>query len=136
MTDDATDAVVSLDWVVDRLPEFQRDDPSLRLLEVDIDPSSYDGGHLPGATKIEWQTDLQDSTTFDVPTRTAFEELLGGVGVTAESTVVLYGDMMNWFAAYAYWLLTYYGHEDVRLLDGGRDACERRDLALDRKSVV
>jgi thiosulfate/3-mercaptopyruvate sulfurtransferase len=130
MTDDATDAVVSLDWVTDRLPEFQRDDPSLRLLEVDIDPSSYDRGHVPGATKIEWKTDLQDSTTFDVPTRTAFEELLGDLGITNESTVVLYGDMMNWFAAYAYWLLTYYGHPDVRLLDGGRDLYESRELPL------
>ena len=82
MTDDATDAVVSLDWVTDRLPEFQRDDPSLRLLEVDIDPSSYDRGHVPGATKIEWKTDLQDSTTLDVPTRTAVAELLGDPGVT------------------------------------------------------
>lgn len=130
MTDGTTDALVSVGWVVDRLDEFRRDDPSLRLLEVDIDPSNYDREHIPGATKIDWKTDLQDSTTFDVPTTDAFEDLLGGHGITDESTVVLYGDMMNWFAAYAYWLLSYYGHTNVRLLDGGRDFWEERNAPL------
>lgn len=127
MTEYSTDVLVSVDWVRDRLDEIQRDDPSLRLLEVDIDPSNYDRGHVPGATKIDWKTDLQDATTFDVPTKTAFGDLLGGMGVTADSTIVVYGDMRNWFAAHAYWLLTYYGHNDVRLLDGGRDRWQERD---------
>lgn len=121
MTNDKMDVLVTADWVTERLDVFQRDDPALRLLEVDIDPSNYDEGHLPGATRIDWKTDLQDSTTFDVPKKADFETLLGKAGLTADSTVVLYGDMMNWFAAYAYWLLTYYGHDDVRFLDGGRD---------------
>ncbi|MFC6836151.1 sulfurtransferase [Halomarina ordinaria] len=130
MTDDTADALVSVGWVLDRLDEFQRDDPSLRLLEVDIDPATYDRGHIPGATPVDWKADLQDSTTFDVPTTAAFEDLLGGLGVTADSTVVVYGDMRNWFAAHAYWLLTYYGHADVRLLDGGRDYWRARDAPL------
>ena len=121
MSEPTNDALVSAEWVAERLASFERDDPSLRLLEVDIEPENYDAGHVPGATKLDWKRDLQDATTFDVPTRTAFERLLGDAGITAESTIVVYGDMMNWFAAHAYWLLTYYGHADVRLLDGGRD---------------
>ena len=121
MSEPTNDALVSAEWVTERLASFERDDPSLRLLEVDIEPENYDAGHVPGATKLDWKRDLQDATTFDVPTRTAFERLLGDAGITAESTIVVYGDMMNWFAAHAYWLLTYYGHADVRLLDGGRD---------------
>ncbi|RJT00758.1 sulfurtransferase [Halococcus sp. IIIV-5B] len=127
MSDSTTGALVSAEWVAERLDAFGRDDPSLRLLEVDIEPENYDAGHVPGATKLDWKRDLQDATTFDVPTRTAFERLLGDVGITADSTVVVYGDMMNWFAAYAYWLLTYYGHDDVRLLDGGRDVWTAHD---------
>jgi len=129
-TPTTTDAVVSVGWLVDRLDDARRDDPSLRILEVDIDPSNYDAGHIPGASKVDWKTDLQDSTTFDVPTEAAFEDLLGGFGITPESTVVVYGDMRNWFAAHAYWLFTYYGHEDVRLLDGGRDFWKERDAPL------
>lgn len=130
MTDYANDTLVSADWVAERLDVFQRDDPSLRLLEVDINPSNYNQGHVPGATKIDWKRDLQDSTTFDVPTKTDFETLFGGVGITEKSTVVVYGDMMNWFAAYAYWLLSYYNHADVRLLDGGRDFWVEHDQPL------
>ncbi len=130
MTNDTTDALVSVGWVVDRLDGFQRDDLSFRLLEVDIDPSNYEEGHIPGALKVDWRTQLQDSTTFDVPAADAFEELLGDFGITEDSTVVLYGDMMNWFAAHAYWLLTYYGHADVRLLNGGRDHWVRHDVPL------
>jgi thiosulfate/3-mercaptopyruvate sulfurtransferase len=130
MTNETTDALVSVGWVVDRLDEFRRDDPSFRLLEVDIDPSNYDDGHVPGATKVDWKTELQDSTTFDVPTKDDFEALLGGHGIAGDTTVVLYGDMMNWFAAYAYWLLTYYGHDDVRLLNGGRESWLGRDVPV------
>ncbi|EMA48987.1 MULTISPECIES: sulfurtransferase [Halococcus] len=130
MSDYANDVLVSTAWVNERLDGFERDDPSLRLLEVDIDPSNYDAGHVPGATKIDWERDLQDATTFDVPTRTDFERLLGDAAITADSTVVIYGDMMNWFAAYAYWLFIYYGHDDVRLLDGGRDRWRARDLPV------
>ncbi len=130
MTNDTTDALVSVGWVVDRLDDFQRDDPSFRLVEVDIDPSNYDEGHIPGALKVDWKTELQDSTRFDVPTADDFGELLGNLGIAEESTVVLYGDMMNWFAAHAYWLLTYYGHGDVRLLNGGRDRWIDHDVPV------
>ncbi|ADJ17120.1 thiosulfate sulfurtransferase [Halalkalicoccus jeotgali B3] len=109
---------------------MQKDDPSIRLLEVDIDPSNYEREHIPGASKVNWHTDLQDSTTFDVPTEAAFEDLAGELGITPDSTVVFYGDMMNWFAAHAYWLFTYYGHANVSLLDGGRDFWETRDAPL------
>ncbi|MFC7074611.1 sulfurtransferase [Halovenus rubra] len=133
MTTSSTDAVVSIGWLVDRLDEVQKDDPSIRLLEVDIDPSNYEHEHIPGASKVDWRTDLQDPTTFDVPSEAAFEEFLGGFGIRPDSTVVIYGDMMNWFAAHAYWLFTYYGHADVRLLDGGRDFWGERDAPLTTK---
>ena len=116
-----TEVLVSADWLKERLDEVKRDDPSLRVIEVDIDPSNYEDSHVPGASSFDWKRDLQDTVTFDVPTIEAFETLLGEAGVTPESTIVLYGDMMNWFAAHAYWLFTYYSHADVRLLDGGRD---------------
>lgn len=118
---DTSKTVVSADWVHSRLAEFSNDDPSLRLVEVDLDPTVYEDGHIPGAIGFDWQTQLRDPTTFDIPQKDGFEKLLGDAGLTADSTVVLYGDVMNWFAAYAYWLFTHYGHDDVRLLDGGRD---------------
>lgn len=130
MTDETTDALVSVGWVIDRLDDFERDDPEFRLFEVDIDPTNYERDHIPGASKLDWREDLQDSTTFDVPAPEAFATLFGDLGVTTDSTVVLYGDMRNWFAAYGYWLLTYYGHDDVRLLDGGREAWTERDVPL------
>ncbi|MFW5934536.1 MAG: sulfurtransferase, partial [Halolamina sp.] len=117
----ATDALVSADWVAERLDEFQRDDPDLRLVEVSVDTESYDDEHAPGAIGFNWETQLQDQTTRDILSKGDFEELLGAHGITNDSTVVLYGDNSNWFAAYAYWQFKYYGHEDVRLLDGGRD---------------
>ncbi|WP_049980344.1 sulfurtransferase [Halolamina rubra] len=117
----ATDALVSADWVAERLDEFQRDDPDLRLVEVSVDTESYDDEHAPGAVGFNWETQLQDQTTRDILSKGDFEELLGAHGIANDSTVVLYGDNSNWFAAYAYWQFQYYGHEDVRLLDGGRD---------------
>ena len=118
---DETETLVSAEWVAERLPAFERDDPELVLVEVDVVPDTYAEAHLPGAVGLDWRTDLQDPTIFDVPSKAAFEELLGGLGITETSTIVCYGDVDNWFAAYAYWVLTYYGHDDVRLLDGGRE---------------
>jgi len=117
----ATDALVSADWVAERLDEFQRDDPDLRLIEVSVDTESYDDEHAPGAIGFNWETQLQDQTTRDILSKDGFESLLGSHGIARDSTVVLYGDNSNWFAAYAYWQFKYYGHENVRLLDGGRD---------------
>jgi thiosulfate/3-mercaptopyruvate sulfurtransferase len=118
---DRSDALVSPAWVADRLPSARSDDPSLRLVEVDLNTEFYDRGHLPGAVELDWRSDLQHDRRRDVPPARAFADLLGDHGITADTTVVVYGDNANWFAAHFYWLLTYYGHDDVYLLDGGRE---------------
>lgn len=111
--------LVSGNWVAERLDQFGMDEPDLRIVEVNIDPERYEEGHIPGAIRFDWNEDLQDDQQFDVVTPTEFARLLGNHGIAENTTVVLYGDFYNWFAAYAYWLFTYYGHDDVRLLDGG-----------------
>ncbi|MEL7471810.1 MAG: sulfurtransferase [Planctomycetota bacterium] len=111
----ANDVLVTTDWVAERL-----DDPSIKLVEVDVDTTAYDAGHIPGAIGFNWRTELQDQITRDVPSKEAFEALVGGAGIRPGDTVVLYGDNHNWFAAYAFWLFKLYGHDDVRLLNGGR----------------
>ncbi|WP_224333331.1 sulfurtransferase [Haloprofundus halobius] len=121
MADYAKDVLVSADWVEDHLDEFQSDDPEYRLVEVDVDTEAYDESHAPGAIGFNWETQLQDQTTRDILDKGDFEDLLGSHGIGEDSTVVLYGDNSNWFAAYTYWQFKYYGHEDVRLMNGGRD---------------
>jgi thiosulfate/3-mercaptopyruvate sulfurtransferase len=130
MSDYAKDALVSADWVEDHLDEFRADDPAYRLVEVDVDTEAYEEGHAPGAIGFNWETQLQDQTTRDLLSREEFEDLLGSHGISEGSTVVLYGDNSNWFAAYAYWQFTYYGHDDVRLMDGGRDYWLDNDYPL------
>ncbi|WP_423743686.1 sulfurtransferase (plasmid) [Haladaptatus sp. SPP-AMP-3] len=120
-SDYAKDVLVSAEWVEDHLDEFQSDEPNYRLVEVDVDTEAYDAAHAPGAIGVNWETQLQDQTTRDILEKDDFEDLLGGHGIAEDTTVVLYGDNSNWFAAYAYWQFTYYGHENVKLLDGGRD---------------
>ncbi len=117
----AKDVLVSAEWVESRLDDFQSDDPEYRLVEVDVDTEAYDDSHAPGAIGLDWERDLQDQTTRDLLKKADFEALLGKHGITEDSTVVLYGDNANWFAAYTYWQFKYYGHEDVKLLDGGRE---------------
>lgn len=95
-------------------------DPNVRFVEVDVDTSAYETGHLPGAVGWNWKTQLQDQLTRDIVKQADYEALLSQSGIRPETTVVLYGDNNNWFAAWAYWLMKYYGHEDVRLMDGGR----------------
>jgi len=109
------DSLVSTAWVAEHLS-----DPGHRLIEVDVNPSAYDGGHIEGAVGWDWKKDLQDPTVRDLASREALEAKLGASGVTADTTVLLYGDNNNWFAAYAYWALKYYGHEKVKLVNGGR----------------
>jgi thiosulfate/3-mercaptopyruvate sulfurtransferase len=121
MSEYANDVLVSADWVEERLDEFKSDDPTHRLVEVDVDTEAYDEAHAPGAVGFNWETDLQDQTTRDILSKAEFEETIGGAGISEDSTVVLYGDNANWFAAYTYWQFKYYGHDDVRLLDGGRE---------------
>ncbi|MEY7849291.1 sulfurtransferase [Natrarchaeobius sp. A-rgal3] len=120
-TDYANDVLVTADWVEDRLEEFQDADADLRLVEVDVDTEAYEEAHAPGAIGFNWETQLQDQTTRDVLSKADFEDLLGSHGISEDDTVVLYGDNSNWFAAYTYWQLKYYGHEDAYLLDGGRE---------------
>ena len=121
MTDYANDVLVSADWVEGHLDEFQSDDPDYRLVEVDVDTEAYDEAHAPGAVGFNWETQLQDQQTRDVLDKSEFENLLGSHGITEDTTVVLYGDNSNWFAAYSYWQFKYWGHDDVKLLDGGRE---------------
>ncbi len=113
------DALVSTKWVSEHT-----DDPKVRLVEVDVDTSAYDKGHIKNAVGWNWQSQLQDNVRRDLLGREAFEELMNKSGIGKDSTVILYGDNNNWFAAYALWQLKYYGHADVRLMNGGRKKWE------------
>ena len=126
-------ALVDADWVAEHL-----DDDNLVVIEVDEDTSTYDVNHIRGAIRLDWRDDLQDPVRRDFLNREQFEELLSARGVSNDDTVVLYGGNNNWFAAYAYWYFKLYGHQDVRLLDGGRkkwelDGRELVDVPVDRK---
>jgi thiosulfate/3-mercaptopyruvate sulfurtransferase len=109
------DSLVSTDWAVEHL-----DDPGVRFVEVDVDTTAYDKGHLPGAVGWNWRNDLQARPARDLAPKEQLEELLSKSGIGPETTVVLYGDNNNWFAAYAYWTLKYYGLDNVKLINGGR----------------
>jgi thiosulfate/3-mercaptopyruvate sulfurtransferase len=109
------EALVDADWV-----EAHLNDPQVRLIEVDVDTNAYDQGHIPGAVGFNWKKELQDQVVRAPLSNEHLEALLGGAGVSNDTTIVLYGDNNNWFAAWALWILKYYGHQDVRLLDGGR----------------
>ncbi len=123
----AKPVLVSTDWLATRL-----DDPGVVVAEVDENPDLYDEGHISGAVKLHWRDDLQDPVERDLVDRETFERLLGARGVASDTTVVLYGDKNNWFAAYAYWYLKIYGHADVRILNGGRQKWidEGRELTV------
>jgi len=108
-------ALVETDWLAAHL-----DDPRIAVVEVDVDTGAYDTGHIPGAIAWNWQTELQQRPSRDIPTRQQWEALLSRSGISPETRVILYGDNHNWFAAYAYWLLKLYGHQHVQLLNGGR----------------
>jgi thiosulfate/3-mercaptopyruvate sulfurtransferase len=116
MADYAKDVLVETDWLEQHL-----DDENIRIVEVDENPALYADAHIPGATGFDWQKDLQDQVKRDFLGPEAFGELLGSRGISDEHTIVLYGDRNNWFAAYTYWYLKYYGHEDVKLLNGPRE---------------
>jgi thiosulfate/3-mercaptopyruvate sulfurtransferase len=107
--------LVSTEWLAEHLGE-----PGLVVVESDEDVLLYETGHIEGAVKIDWHTDLNDPVTRDYIDGAGFAELVGGKGISRDSTVVIYGDKNNWWAAYALWVFTLFGHEDVRLLDGGR----------------
>src|ERR1700686_2624115 len=109
------EVLVTTEWVASHL-----NDANLRLVEVDVDTTAYEQGHIPGAVGWNWQTQLQDNVRRDLIDKAALEKLLGEFGISNDTTILLYGDNNNWFAAYALWQLKYSGHKDVRLINGGR----------------
>ncbi|TVR94942.1 MAG: sulfurtransferase [Trueperaceae bacterium] len=120
------DVLVSTDWVNDHL-----DDPTVRLVEVDEDVLLYAQGHIPGAVTLDWLTELQRPDVRDFVDADGFAKLMGAKGIGVDHTVILYGDKSNWWAAYAYWFFRYNGHDDVRLMDGGRQKWIAEGRALE-----
>ncbi len=109
------EVLVETQWVADHF-----NDREVRLVEVDVDTSAYDSGHIPGAIGWNWKKDTQQLIRRDIPDRAGLEELLSRSGVSNKTTVILYGDNNNWFATFAFWLLKLYGHADARIMNGGR----------------
>ena len=127
------DRLVSTDWLAAHLGE-----PGLVVLESDEDVLLYETGHIPGSVKVDWHTELNDPVTRDYVDGAGFATLMAAKGISRDTTVVIYGDKSNWWAAYALWVFTLFGHQDVRLLDGGRAAwqAEGRELTRDRTAVT
>jgi thiosulfate/3-mercaptopyruvate sulfurtransferase len=127
-----TKALVSTQWVADHL-----DDPNVRLVEVDVDTTAYEQGHIRNAVGWNWQTQLSDRVRRDIPSKEEWEKLLGGSGIGNNTKIVFYGDNNNWFAAFAYWVAKIYGHQDTALMDGGRKKweLEGRELVQDAPRV-
>src|SRR5690606_29780946 len=111
----AEDVLVSTQWVADH-----GNDPGIKLVEVDVDTSAYEEGHIAGAVGFNWTSQLQDQTRRDIISKADLETLLSEAGISNSDTIVLYGDNNIWFAAYAFWVLEMYGHENLKLMDGGR----------------
>jgi thiosulfate/3-mercaptopyruvate sulfurtransferase len=116
VADYANDVLVDTQWVEDHL-----EDPSIRIVEVDENPALYAEAHIPGAIGFDWKQDLQDQVRRDFLDAQAFGELFGSRGISNDHTIVLYGDRNNWFAAYTYWYVKYYGHDAVKLVNGPRE---------------
>ena len=109
------EVLVNTDWV-----RQHKDDPKVKLVEVDVDTNAYDEGHIPGAVAWNWTSQLSDNVRRDILSAEDLEKLAAKSGISNDDTIVLYGDNNNWFAAFAFWILKMYGHQDVRLMDGGR----------------
>ena len=126
------DSLVSTEWVAEH-----GGDANVRLVEVDVDTSAYEQGHIAGAVGWNWQSQLQQPVQRDLATKEEIEQLLGSSGIDNGTTVILYGDNNNWFAAWAFWQLKYYGHGDVRLMNGGRVKweAEGRPMTTESPSV-
>ena len=122
------EVLVEPDWLEARL-----NDPNVRIIEANEDPTLYDQGHIPGALRLHWKNDLQDPIIRDWVPKDRFEGILGELGIGNDHTVAFYGDRNNWFATYTFWLFKYYGHRDARILNGGRDRWirEGRKTSLD-----
>ncbi len=109
------EVLVDADWV-----QAHKDEANIKLVEVDVDTNAYEEGHIAGAVSWNWTSQLNDQLRRDIPSQQQLEHLLGESGISSSDTIVLYGDNNNWFAAFAFWILKVYGHQDVRLMDGGR----------------
>jgi len=122
------ETLVSTDWVAQHLS-----DPKVRIVEVDVDTKSYDEGHIPNSIAWAWNTQLADTVRRDILSQKQFEELMAGSGISPDTTVVIYGDNNNWFAAWAFWQMKIYGHAGVRLMNGGRKKwlAEGREIAME-----
>jgi thiosulfate/3-mercaptopyruvate sulfurtransferase len=130
------DRLVSTEWLATAIEDGALDGGNLVVVESDEDVLLYETGHIPGAVKIDWHTDLNDEVTRDYVDGEAFAALVAAKGISRDSTVVIYGDKSNWWAAYALWVFTLFGHEDVRLLDGGRDKWIAEGRALSTVTTV
>ena len=137
------DVLVSAEWADDHLEQFQADDPEYRLLEVnnptvtkDSEYTPFEEGHIPGATFFHWEEDLSKQSTRDILDKDGFEQLNSEAGITADSTVVIYGGgrVPNWFALFAYWEYKYFGHDDVRVIDGGKPYWVENDFRLETEA--
>jgi thiosulfate/3-mercaptopyruvate sulfurtransferase len=128
MSEYSKDVLVSTDWVADN-----QDNPDVRIVEVDEDTEAYERGHIRNAVGLNWRSDLQDPLKRDFIDAPGFQKLNDSIGVTNDTLVILYGGNNNWFASYAYWYYRYYGHQNVKLLDGGRKKweLEGRELTQD-----
>ncbi len=122
--------VVSTEWAAENL-----NNPDVRFVEVSVEPGKFERGHIPGAVNFRWHTDLVDPVRRDIASADAFAELLSRSGITNETTVVLYGDHDNWFAAWGAWVFTIYGHDNIKLLDGGRNKWEQERRPLSTRPV-
>ncbi|HET6643731.1 MAG TPA: sulfurtransferase [Gaiellaceae bacterium] len=129
----AKEVLVTTDWLAEHL-----NDDNVVVAEVDEEPDLYEEGHISGAFKLHWREDLEDPVERDIVDRETFEQLMGRLGIGNDTTLVLYGDKNNWFAAYAYWYLKIYGHQDVRILDGGRQKWidDGREFTTDASSTT
>ena len=123
------DVLVSTQWVEDHL-----DDPGVRIVESDEDVLLYEQGHVPGAVKLDWHTDLQDDVIRDYVNRTRFEQLLSERGIGNDTTVIFYGDKNNWWATYAFWAFQLYGHTNAKVMDGGRQKWIAENRPLTRET--
>ncbi len=123
--------VVTSEWGAGHL-----ENTGVRFVEVDVNTRSYDSGHIPGAIGWNWKTELQDQLRRTIASKEDFETLLSKSGISNDTTIILYGDNNNWFAAWAYWLLKYYGHDDVRILDGGRKKWETENRELTTETTI
>ena len=122
------EVLVDTQWAEDHLK-----DPKVRIAEVDYDPkANYELGHIPGAVLFDWKNDINDPLTRNVLTKEACQNLLQNAGINSDTTLLLYGDFNNWFAAFAFWVLKYYGYKDIRLINGGRKKWLQEDRALSK----